>query len=232
VDDPATSDDAPPPLDGPPRPAAGSEPRAQASKDFAELEQLEERLGVRERRKNLSSSADVVKKLRVADDGTLVEEEESTEEELDFVRGGGSLSRCSAVCLAVSMLVLVLVAGVGLWQVYQPFPLHCEVGTVAARRFKIDVSEFWTPKLQSTVQIGFDVRNRNPFRQMILGECKFELFEEATGLKLGAAQQTRLFLNPLSTMRMTLAVKNKGIYTCPVYDQQEPGLFQRNLASV
>lgn len=223
------ADVAPPPLDGSPA-AAAPAGTVEASREFAEREQLEERLGVRERRKNLSSSADVVRKLRVGENGDLVDEDEEEDIVLEFDYQGRSRSRCFACCMSISLLVTVLLGGAGLMQAYRPWPLECEVATVVARRFKVDVSDFWTPKIQSTVQVGFDVRNRNPLRQLILEEAKLEVFEAETGLKLGTAQQGRLFLNPFSTLRMTLAIKDFGSSLPQPEQRRIADLFLRHKA--
>ena len=157
-----------------PAASAASEAAASAPEpDEHDRAALEEQLGVRERRRHQTNSADVVQQnLRLKPNGELAADSDDDDWMDGPQRAGGG--RCVPLLLASLALTILGTAGLGLAQMYAPWPVECDAISVNARRFKVDVSDFWAPRLQSTVQFVLELRNRNPLRAMLLESCKLE----------------------------------------------------------
>eukprot|EP00965_Chrysotila_dentata_P202892 6181381-Pleurochrysis_carterae.AAC.1 len=115
------------------------------------------------------------------------------------------------VYLGCAALLLTACAALGMWLLMER-PVTCEAHKVRLeeleprllvlpQRFKIDVTEFWSPRLSSTLQLVLSVRNSNLFSSMLLEECAVTVFEAATGQKLGVAKHGRLHVEPRQTMQ-------------------------------
>jgi len=114
-----------------------------------------------------------------------------------------------AACAACLVVVLAVLVSLGMLYAI-PQPLSCVAQQAHAGRFKIDVSDLWTPRLSSTLQLVLSVRNSNLFGSMLLEECKVVVYDEATGFKLGTATHGALYIEPMRSLQVNLAVKQAG----------------------
>lgn len=110
----------------------------------------------------------------------------------------------------VAAAVVVAGAAAGAWTVLLPQPLECTPRLLTATRFKVDVSDFWVPKISGTLQLVFAVRNPNLFRTMQLESCRITVLEQATGLKLGSGNQGPFLLPKMHTTQLTMPLRDIG----------------------
>lgn len=129
--------------------------------------------------------------------------------------------RCCLMVLA-AMLSLVVVGGYQLYCWLYPQPVTCTLDLVRPQKFKVDVTEFFAPRVSAAVQLVLSLRNRNMLRSMLLEQCKLVAYEASTGLKLGSVQQGSLVLAPFSTTQATVTLSGLA--------SSLPGEEQRRLA--
>lgn len=175
---------------------------------------------------------------RKAGDGGREEEdeEEAEEDELDeddplFTERRRRLKQrgddedgpiCGGTCLLASCFVLVLLlsmAGVAFWHWRWPAPLTTSLANVRPMKFKIDVTDFFSPTMSTAVQAILSVRNSNLLRALLLDGFTLSVYEASTGLKLGAATQGSLMINQITSTQVTLAVTRLGS-SLPQEEQQ------------
>jgi len=163
------------------------------------------------------------------------EVEEEDDEELDeddplFTERRRRLKRsdeydepiCGRTCILATCLVLLLllsVAGVAFWHWSSPAPLTTSLANVRPLKFKIDVTDFFSPTMSSSVQAILSVRNANLLRALLLDGFTLSVYEASTGLKLGAATQGSLMINQMTNTQVTLAVTRLGS-SLPQEEQQ------------
>jgi len=133
------------------------------------------------------------------------------------------------VYLGCAALLLTACAALGMWLLMER-PVTCEAHKVLPQRFKIDVTEFWSPRLSSTLQLVLSVRNSNLFSSMLLEECAVTVFEAATGQKLGVAKHGRLHVEPRQTMQVNLALVQAGSGLPPPQQRRLAEVFLRHKA--
>ena len=104
------------------------------------------------------------------------------------------------------MLALLIVGAYQAWVWFHPEPVSCSLELVRPQKFKIDVTDFFSPKVSAAVQLVLKLRNSNMMRSMLLEQCKVTAFDDETGLKLGSAQQGSLVLSPFSTTQVTVSL--------------------------
>ena len=97
------------------------------------------------------------------------------------------------------LAVLVLFGCVQLWMWLNPTPLSCDLELIRPQKFKVDVTDFFAPKVSAALQLVLNVRNNNMLRSMLLEQCTLVAYEAATSLKLGSAQQGSLVIAPFTT---------------------------------
>ena len=87
------------------------------------------------------------------------------------VAGRQGLSPCCLYALTF-LLTCVLVGGVVLWGWLYPRPLDVTLEFMRPQKFKIDVTEFFAPKVSAALQLVLSIKNTNLLRAMLLEECK------------------------------------------------------------
>ena len=137
------------------------------------------------------------------DDGPA--EEVGDEEELDdmYRRRATRSSRRCWYYVATALVSIGLVCAWQLWMWLHPTPVRCDLELVRPQKFKIDVTDFFAPRVSAALQLVLSVRNGNLLRSMLLEQCKLTAYETETGLKLGSTQQGSLVISPLSTTKVT-----------------------------
>jgi hypothetical protein len=108
------------------------------------------------------------------------------------------------------LAVLVLFGCVQLWMWLNPTPLSCDLELIRPQKFKVDVTDFFAPKVSAALQLVLNVRNNNMLRSMLLEQCTLVAYEAATSLKLGSAQQGSLVIAPFTTTRATISLQQLG----------------------
>lgn len=113
------------------------------------------------------------------------------------------------VWMALSILIgLALFGGVQLWMYTHPKPVTCTLEVMRPHKFKIDVTDFFSPRVSAAMQLVLSVKNNNLFRAMLLESCKLTLFEEGTGLKLGSASQGSLVMPAFTTTQVSVVLQD------------------------
>lgn len=136
----------------------------------------------------------------------------------DRRRGRASSTTCGRGCifLLAIFLTLLILAGVQLYLWFNPSPLSCEVTSARAQKFKIDVTDFFQPRVSAAAQVVLSVKNSNFLRSMLLENCRVFAYEgEAVdgtlrSLRLADAQQNSLVVSPLSTTQVTVTLNGLG----------------------
>jgi len=113
--------------------------------------------------------------------------------------------RC-CLYFAAFVVALALFAGYQFWRWLNPTPVSCSLELVRPQKFKVDVTDFFAPRVSAALQLVLSLRNNNILRSMLLEQCKLTVFDDETGLKLGSAQQGSLVLSPFSTTQVTVAL--------------------------
>jgi len=153
----------------------------------------------------------------------------SEDEDLDAaLRSQGDAPLISRSCwMYIIGIAVALLAG-AVYQVYlylNPSPLTISVELVRPQKFKIDVTDFFAPRVSAAVQLVLQVRNANFFRALVLENCKLATWEAETSLKLASTMHERpMVISPLSTASLTLNVPSLG--------GSLPASEQRRLAGV
>ena len=111
------------------------------------------------------------------------------------------------IALAAFFCALLIVGSYQAYLWMNPQPLSCSLEVARPQKFKVDVTDFFRPKVSSALQLVLSLKNRNMLRSMLLEQCKVAVFEEETGLKLGSVQQNSLVLAPFSTTSVTLSLQ-------------------------
>jgi len=131
------------------------------------------------------------------------EDDESWESRERSMRSQGRLMRS---CLIVVALLSVAAAW-QLWLYMHPKPISCDIDLIRPHKFKVDVSDFFAPKVSAALQLVLNIKNSNLLRSMLLEQCKLTAFEDSTGLKLGSTQQNSLVLTPFSSTKVTVTLQ-------------------------
>jgi len=206
--------------------AAALEDEAAASTEELSKEQLEDvmaadwsrmQAGLRERRAAAAGRAHG----KAEEDGEDDEDDEDLDEDDprhtrrrrmrpdDEVHEGMSMRTCCLIFVA-TLALLALVAGGAYAHWRYPSPLGCSVGLVRPQKFKIDVTNFWSPHVSAAVQLVLSVKNGNLLRALLLDGLTVSVYEAATGLKLGSANQGSLVIGAMTSTQVTLAVTRLG----------------------
>jgi len=133
-----------------------------------------------------------------------------------------------AVCLRVSVVLLLVLAVAGsylLYGWYHPQPVSCTVDLVRPQKFKIDVTDFFTPRVSAALQLVLSLDNRNMLRSMLLEQCKLTVFDAETGLKLGTSQQNSLVLDPFKRTAVTVTMPGLAGSLPPPEQRRLAGTF-------
>ena len=120
---------------------------------------------------------------------------------------------CGRQCLMYTLTFFLTVLLVGGWQFYKwlhPEPVSCSLELIRPQKFKVDVTEFFAPRVSAAIQLVLSVKNANMLRAMLLEQCKVTAYDDETGLKLGTAQQNSLVLQPFSTTQVTVTLNQLG----------------------
>jgi hypothetical protein len=88
-----------------------------------------------------------------------------------------------------------------------PTPVSCNLELVRPQKFKVDVTDFFAPKVSAAIQLVLTVQNGNMLRSMLLEQCKLTAYEAETGLKLGSVQQGSLVVSPFSSTSVTVSLQ-------------------------
>ena len=112
--------------------------------------------------------------------------------------------------LSLGAVACVVAAGAFALLYRSPPVVHCEALGAAPLRFKVDVSDFWRPKLSASVQLALTLTNADWLRPAVLDECKVVVYEEATNLRLGAATHGPIHVGARSKVAVSLALKGFG----------------------
>ena len=115
--------------------------------------------------------------------------------------------RCD-ISLAALLFTLAMFGSYQLWAWFHPVPIHCTLDRIRPQKFKVDITEFFTPRVSAALQLVLSLRNSNMLQSMLLEQCKLTAYEDETGAKLGSTQQGPLVLSPLSTMQLTVALNS------------------------
>lgn len=163
---------------------------------------------------------------RAKKDGKGSDSEESDSDSDDkFDDDNGPLcGRRFWIALAAFFCALLIVGSYQAYLWMNPQPLSCSLEVARPQKFKVDVTDFFRPKVSSALQLVLSLKNRNMLRSMLLEQCKVAVFEEETGLKLGSVQQNSLVLAPFSTTSVTLSLQGLA--------SQLPQEEQRRLAAM
>jgi hypothetical protein len=78
---------------------------------------------------------------------------------------------------------------------------------VRPQKFKVDVTDFFKPKVSAALQLVLSIKNTNMLRSMLLEQCKLTAYDAETGLKLGSTQQGSVVLSPFSTTSATISLQ-------------------------
>ena len=116
---------------------------------------------------------------------------------------------CGVACLVVLLLALAI-AGAVVYLRRFPTPLSCALDHVRPVKFKIDVTDFWAPRISATLQAVLNVGNRNLLDLLLLEACKVTVYEARTGLKLGSASSNALTISPFSSTTVSVNVLGIG----------------------
>ena len=127
----------------------------------------------------------------------------------DFDEEGPLCTRQCCFYFAAVMLALLAVAAYQLWMWFHPQPISCSLELVRPQKFKVDVTEFFAPRVSAAMQLVLQLKNPNLLRSMLLEQCKLTAYD-ATGLKLGSALQTSLVLSPFSSTQVTVRLNDMG----------------------
>lgn len=134
----------------------------------------------------------------------------------------------SRTCCLGCAAALVAVLALGVMQLYvwlNPAPLVLSVDVIRPQKFKVDVTEFFAPRVSAAVQLVLQVSNSNLFRGLILENVKLVAFEKATGLKLTSSVHERpMLVSPRNTVQLTMSLNGLG--------GALPNAEQRRLASL
>ena len=138
-------------------------------------------------------------------------------------------ARSSYTIGAALFTILVAIAAI-LYMHWNPILVQCEADHVRPVRFKIDVTDFWTPRISSTVQLALSLKNSNPFRALLLQGCNVAVYEAATGFKLGSATHGLIRIPARRTLSVNLAVKRFCESLPPPEHRRLSELFLRHKA--
>ena len=131
---------------------------------------------------------------------------------------------------AAFFLAVVVVGGHQLWSWYHPAPVSCTLELVRPQKFKLDVTDFFHPRVSAALQLVLTLKNTNLLRSMLLEHCKLTVFEADTGLKLGSVQHSGAVLKPFATQSVTLSLKDLA-GSLPQEEQRRlAGVFLANKA--
>ena len=166
--------------------------RATVSDDWARVAQ-----GMRQRKKNQN--------LDGGDDGHGDVDDDFLRDEKQPMCG----RRC-CLYFASFVLAFAIVGGYQLWKWFNPEPVSCSLELIRPQKFKVDVTEFFAPRVSAAIQLVLSVKNANMLRAMLLEQCKVTAYDDETGLKLGTAQQNSLVLQPFSTTQVTVTLNQLG----------------------
>ena len=114
------------------------------------------------------------------------------------------------VTLGSFLVSALIVSSYQLWMWFHPTPVSCDLDLVRPQKFKVDVTDFFVPKVSAALQLVLSLRNGNMLRSMLLEHCKLTAYETETGLKLGSTQQGSLVLSPLQSTKVTLSLPGLG----------------------
>ena len=123
------------------------------------------------------------------------------------MRGCGG---CAASACLVVLLLALAIAGAVVYLRRFPTPLSCALDHVRPVKFKIDVTDFWAPRISATLQAVLNVGNRNLLDLLLLEACKVTVYEARTGLKLGSASSNALTISPFSSTTVSVNVLGIG----------------------
>ena len=153
----------------------------------------------------------------------LAEREDADADAFDDESNGPMCGRMCCLYFAAAMLALLSVAAYQAWQWFNPAPVSCSLELVRPQKFKVDVTDFFAPRVSAAVQLVLQLKNPNLLRSMLLEHCKLTAYDDETGLKLGSVQQGSLVLQPFSTTQVTVTLNQMG--------SSLPSPEQRSLAS-
>jgi len=125
---------------------------------------------------------------------------------MEPAESGGWWRQRLCVYLGAFLLSLLIVGGYLLYHWLHPQPAGCSLELIRPQKFKIDVTDFFAPRVSAAMQMVLSLRNGNLLRSMLLEGCKLTAFEAETGLKLGSAQQGALVLSPFSSTQVTVTL--------------------------
>ena len=111
------------------------------------------------------------------------------------------------VRVRLQLVSLVLLGAMQLWLWLHPTPITCDLELIRPQKFKVDVTDFFAPKVSAALQLVLNLRNGNLLRSMLLEQCKLTAYEATTGLKLGSAQQGSLVLTPFTSTKVTVSLQ-------------------------
>jgi hypothetical protein len=117
------------------------------------------------------------------------DEDEDEDESEDGDRAGPLCGKRFWISVAAFFVALAIV---GLYQAYMwmhPQPVGCLLELARPQKFKVDVTDFFRPKVSAAMQLVLSLKNGNMLRSMLLEQCKLTVFEADTGLKLGSLPQ-------------------------------------------
>ena len=129
----------------------------------------------------------------------------------------------------ISFAAFILAALIfGAYQVYlwmNPVPVSCSLELARPQKFKVDVTDFFAPKVSAAVQFVVSLKNGNMLRSMLLEQCKLTAFETETGLKLGSVHQGSLVLSPFSSTQVTVSLQGLASGLPPPEQRRLAALF-------
>ena len=138
--------------------------------------------------------------------------------------GTGWQQQCGPrCCILLLFVMLALGASYQLWVWFHPAPVSCNLDLIRPQKFKVDVTDFFAPRVSAALQLVLSLSNTNMLRPMLLEQCKVTAYEDETGLNLGSAQQGLLILSPLSTTQVTVALNSLAGSLSPLEQRRLAG---------
>jgi hypothetical protein len=135
------------------------------------------------------------------------DEDEDEDESEDGDRAGPLCGKRFWISVAAFFVALAIVGSYQAYMWMHPQPVGCLLELARPQKFKVDVTDFFRPKVSAAMQLVLSLKNGNMLRSMLLEQCKLTVFEADTGLKLGSVQQNSLVLSPFSTTSVTLSLQ-------------------------
>mmetsp|Transcript_46241 Transcript_46241/g.114682 ORF Transcript_46241/g.114682 Transcript_46241/m.114682 type:complete len:284 (+) Transcript_46241:19-870(+) len=119
-------------------------------------------------------------------------------------------SRRVKLLTAAILVAIVAVSAHQLFLWFNPTPLSLSFELVRPQKFKIDVTDFWAPRISAALQIVLQVRNSNFFRALVFEGCKLTAFDE-NGVKLASLLHDRaMMVSPMNTVKVTMNLNGLG----------------------